>query len=217
MLVASADVCVAEQLLHERFVLTEYTPSNNTLSNRARVFTNTAGLPVQQQLVSPVVSNGFIYFVSSVCDGTDFGVCTTGRVFLARVQANATSWRNASSYRWWDGTNWNSSYAAAASILPAARPSSNISLADYSAVGKGFAIVESNSIWGDFTIWRSSSLTSGWTATRTGVTPCQDGPGTALDFCRAQIGHPELSTTSNLLLSWYNPADAHISVMAVPW
>jgi hypothetical protein len=84
-------------------------------------------------------------------------------------------------------------------------------------VGKGFVIVETNDIVGDHTVWRSSSLTGGWTATRTGATPCADITAEGHDFCRAHIGHPELSTTSDLLMSYYNPADHHLKVTAVPW
>jgi hypothetical protein len=64
-------------------------------------------------------------------------------------------------------------------------------------------------------VWRSTTLAGGWTATHVGTAPCSGG-GSGLDFCRAHIGHPELSTTSNLLMSYYNPADAHVKVMAVP-
>ncbi len=86
---------------------------------------------------------------------------------------------------------------------------------NFGALGKGFVIVEQVDIAGGFRIWRSSSLTSGWTVTRTGTAPCGDQSG--LDLCRAYFGHPELSTSSNLLMSYYDPTNDHVNVMAVPW
>jgi hypothetical protein len=215
LLVTSADLC-SSSALDERMVLTEYTPSTNTLSAPARVFANTAGLPGQQQLSSPIFSGGYLYFVSYTCDTPGLGGCGAGQVYLARVQADATHWRDWSSYRYWTGSAWSASYWAATSILPGALPSS-IYAGDFSAVGKGFVIVETTSIGGDYRVWRSSSLTSGWTVTHTGTVPCSASSGSGFNPCRALIGHPELSTTSNLLLSYYNPADDHVAMVAVPW
>jgi hypothetical protein len=217
MLIASHDVCQADGLTGERFVLTEYTPATNTLSNRKRVHTDVTGLPDEWQLGSPVFRNGYLYLFSQSCDEMWHGFCVSGHVYLARVPASAASWGNAASYRFWNGSAWSASHADAVSILPGAKPSSTVYAGDFSAVGKGFVVVESNSIHGDITVWRSSSLTTGWTATHVGTTPCEGISGEGFNFCRAQIGHPELSTTSNLLLSYFNPVDRHIKVMAVPW
>jgi hypothetical protein len=217
LLISSVDVCVAEDdLLGERFVLTEYTPGTNTLSNRTRVFTNLAGLPKQQELANPIFRGGYLYLFGSDCHEKVFGICQDGSVYLARVSASGSAWRTPANYRWWNGSTWSSDYNAATSILPAAKPSSIVYAGDFSAVGKGFVIIESTSIHGDYTVWRSSSLTGGWTATRSGTTPCSGG-GDGANFCRAHIGHPQLSTTSNLLMSYFNPADKHLKVTAVPW
>jgi hypothetical protein len=216
LLVTSADLCVSSGL-DERFVLTEYTPSTNTLSAPARVFTNTAGLPGQQQLSSPIFSGGYLYFMSYTCDTPGIAGCDAGQVYLARVQADAAHWQDWSAYRFWTGSSWSPSWWLASSILPGAKPNSVVYAGDFSALGKGFVIVETTSIGGDYRIWRSSSLTSGWTMTRTGRTPCSASSRPGFNPCRALIGHPELSTTSNLMLSYYNPADDHVSMMAVPW
>ena len=34
---------------------------------------------------------------------------------------------------------------------------------------------------------------------------------------RALIGHPELSTRNELLISFFNPGDNHVEVSAYPW
>jgi hypothetical protein len=58
-----------------------------------------------------------------------------------------------------------------------------------------------------------------------GTVPCTSEGNS---FCRAIIGHPELSTTSQLLVSYFNPgaapyyyqaagAEGHVMVAAFPW
>jgi hypothetical protein len=216
LLVTYVDVCVFGGPTGERFVVAEYDPATNTLSGTTRVFTDLTGLSPRLTLGSPIFSNGYLYLFGSQCDGRSLGFCTGGQVFLARVRATASRWRDAGSYRFWTGTGWSDDPADATSVVPGAKPSSGVAAGDFSAVGKGFVIVETNDIHGGFTVWRSTSLTGGWTATHVGSTPCSGGGG-GLDFCRAHIGHPELSTAGNLLMSYYNPADNHVRVMAVPW
>jgi hypothetical protein len=36
-------------------------------------------------------------------------------------------------------------------------------------------------------------------------------------LCRALMGHPELSTRSHLLISYYDPGNDHVDVAAYPW
>jgi hypothetical protein len=49
-----------------------------------------------------------------------------------------------------------------------------------------------------------------------GSVPCGKGSG-FLNFCRALIGHPELSTPNCLLLSFYDPGINHVRVTARRW
>jgi len=216
MLVTYLDVCQFGGPTGERFVVAEYNPATNTLSGITRVYTDLTGLSPRLTLGSPIFSNGYLYLFGSQCDGMSLGFCTGGQIFLARVRATASAWRDAGSYRFWAGSGWSADPDDATSVVPGAKPSSGVAAGDFSAVGKGFVIVETNDIHGGFTVWRSSTLAGGWTATHVGTTPCSGG-GSGLDFCRAHIGHPELSTTSNLLMSYYNPADHHLKVTAVPW
>jgi hypothetical protein len=191
VLITYEDVCAYGDIPAQRFGLVEYAPSSNTLSGQTAVFQNTTVIPNQQRLGSPVFSGGYLYLIGYSCDAKDsVGTCTSGRVFLARVSATSSAWRNADNYRWWNGTDWTRDYNAAVSILPGARPL--------------YAHME------DF-----GSLGRGWTVTRTGTAPC--GGQVGLNLCRAYFGHPELSTSSNLLMSYYDPTNDHVSVMAVPW
>lgn len=215
LLITYADVCVhGAGITTERFGLVEYNPATNVLSGQRQVHTTLSGLPFQKNLGSPIFSGGYLYLTGYLCDDLAWGACGTGRVALARVAATPASWRSASNYRYWNGTGWTSDHNAAVSVLPGAKPMA-VHMEDFSALGKGFVVVEQIDIAGNFRIWRSASLTSGWAVTRTGVAPCGDQQG--LDLCRAYFGHPELSTASNLLMSYYNPANDHVNVMAVPW
>jgi hypothetical protein len=48
----------------------------------------------------------------------------------------------------------------------------------------------------------------------------QTAPGAgqgAGDLCRAIIGHPELSTQSRLLVSYFNPGNDHVDTSSVAW
>jgi hypothetical protein len=65
----------------------------------------------------------------------------------------------------------------------------------------------------------AGQLASGqWRRILTGRVPCTGGtePG-AEGLCRALIGHPELSTRSRLLISYYDPGNSHLDVAAYPW
>jgi hypothetical protein len=87
---------------------------------------------------------------------------------------------------------------------------------DYSSVGQGLALVEETSIGGAFRVWHATSPPGPWNLGPTSKVPCTSGNG-ALNFCRALIGHPELSTSSQLLLSFYDPGTNHVWVAATPW
>ena len=99
----------------------------------------------------------------------------------------------------------------------ASRPLS-ISVGDYRAVGHGLVMVEQTSLAGAFQVWQAASPTGPWRPLRTGTVPCTKGTQGAVDaLCRALIGHPELSTRSRLLISYFDPGYDHVEVSAYPW
>lgn len=215
VLITYSDVCVhSGTITTERYGVVEYTPSSNTLSGQTQVFSSTTELPFQKVLGSPVFSGGYLYLIGYKCTSPGTATCVEGQVTLARVEATPSRWRSHSNYRWWDGAGWNADHLAAKPILPGGRPLA-AHLENFGALGKGFVIVEQVDLTGRFRVWRSSSLTGGWSVTREGTAPCGDQAG--LDLCRAYFGHPALSTASNLLMSYYDPANDHVNVMAVPW
>jgi hypothetical protein len=224
--------------------LIEYDPATNQLGAPSQVFGGTSGpgqagtaqsglapsgmapsgiaqsgiaLPVQQVLGSPVFHGGYLYQFGFCSAATLPTGCATGKVFMVRVQAIPAAWQNPLSYQYWTGAGWSLDPNTAASVLPAGHPL-GVSAGDYSADGRGLVIVEQTSLAGDFQVWQASSPAGPWRHLRSGRVPCRaasgHGPG---NLCRAVIGHPELSTRSHLLISYFNPGNSHVELSAYPW
>ncbi|MFD0690133.1 hypothetical protein [Actinomadura fibrosa] len=215
VLLTFTDVCVQGTTISTQgFGLVTYRPADNTLHGRIRLFSAPAGLPFQQNLGSPVFRNGHLYLFGSVCDTSAFGGCRGGRVTLARVRASADAWRDPGAYEYWTPGGWTRDAGQARTVVYGAAPT-GVHIEDFSALGKGLVLVEQRGLAAEFRVWRAPAPEGPWHAVRDGKLPCAGGSG--IDQCRALIGHPELSTREALLLSYYNPADRHISVRAVPW
>jgi len=95
-----------------------------------------------------------------------------------------------------------------------------VNVADFSASGRGLVLIEQTDIGGGFTVYQSRAPTGPWRRITSGRVPCgasRDGPA---DLCRAIIGHPELSTRSLLVLSYFDPGASgrgHVVVDAFAW
>ena len=221
-LISFTDVCVTSStgITTERFGIAEYNPSTNSVSAVTRVFVaSTPGqnLPSQLILGSPVFSGGNLFLFSSICDSSGFGACGSGRIFMARVAARPSSWRSSSAYKFFNPSasgGFTIDPDGAQSIISGAEPFA-VSVDNFSSVSQNLALVEETSIGGDFRVWHATSPTGTWTQGTSGRVPCSGGSG--LNLCRALIGHPELSTSSQLLLSFYNPADDHVWLAANNW
>jgi hypothetical protein len=210
--------------------LAEYYPATNTLASQATVFTSSGGQPLgsQELLGSPVFSGPYLYLFGSQCPDDYDLTCvanSSNAVYLARVSANPAAWATAADYQWNAGSpGWTSSASAAASVIPGATPLA-VNVNDFSALGQGFVLIEQTSSTGAFTVYEASSPDGTWTEKTSGTVPCiTEGDS----FCRAIIGHPELSTSSDLLLSYFNPGAApqdnpsagpegHVMAAAYPW
>ena len=215
LLITYTDVCVrGDRISAQGFGLVTYRPATNALGGQVRVFTSPQGLPFQHNLGSPLFADGHLYLFASICDDQAFGTCRGGRVTLARVRAHPHAWSNPSAYRYWNATGWTPDASQAQSILYGAAPT-GIHVADYTHLSKGYVLIEQHGVNGDFRLWHAPSPTGPWQPARRGRMPC--GRQSGVDLCRAYIGHPELSTTRELLISHYNPADDHISIGTVPW
>ncbi|HWG15530.1 MAG TPA: hypothetical protein VG268_19890 [Streptosporangiaceae bacterium] len=208
--------------------LIEYDPATNRLGPPEQVFGGTLGLaqsgialPVQQVLGSPVFDGGYLYQFGFCSAATLPTGCATGKVFMVRVQASPAAWRNPLSYQYWTGSGWSLDPNTAASVLPASGGGSHplgVSAGDYRADGHGLVVVEQTSLAGDFQVWQASSPAGPWRHLRSGRVPCRAANGHgAGNLCRAVIGHPELSTSSRLLISYFNPGNDHVDTSAFSW
>lgn len=208
--------------LHEGFGLAEYDPATATLSDDVTVLAgNGLATPASAApLGSPVFSGGYLYLFGPTCTAPRAGRCA-GTMIQARVPASPAAWTDPLRYQWWSSGPsgpWASDAAAATSIIAGPKPS-GVSVADFAAVGRRFILVEQTDIGGAFTVRESSSPAGPWTRITSGRVPCGAGAGYA-NFCRAVIGHPELSTRTQLVLSYFDPAAeayGHVMVAGFRW
>ena len=225
LLIAFNNYCVlggAGGLVPEGFGLAEYDPATGTLSNDVTVFSGMKPGSVAAKLLgSPVFSGGYLYLFGPTCTALAHGGCATGTLFEARVPANPLAWTDPLSYQWQSrGTfgSWTPDAAAATSIITGARPSA-VSVADFPAAGRHFVLVEQTDISGAFTVYESPAPAGTWKWITSGRVPCRLGAG-YLNFCRAIIAHPELSTSTQLVLSYFDPAAGargHVMVAGFHW
>ena len=223
LLISYDNYCVtgnADALTAEGFGLIEYDPAGNLLSSQAVVFGSGPGLPLppQQVLGSPVFTgDGYLYLFGFCPAGTPPAGCGRGSVFGVRTVAQPSYWRNPLTYQYWTGDGWSPDEAAARTLIPAGHPF-GISVGDYAADGHGLVMVEQTSLAGGFQVWQARSPAGPWRRIITGVVPCSRGTQHGTEaLCRAVIGHPELSTRGQLLISYFDPGNNHVDVSAYPW
>jgi hypothetical protein len=233
VLISFNDVCVSISSGRadvEGFGLAEYDPATNTLDSAVTVFLTANGQPVaaQEVLGSPIFFGGELYLFGSRCAEVYDATCLRHRgnaVYLARVTANPAAWANAGSYRWYAGQSvWTAKARGAASILSGSRPL-EISVENFSDVGRGLILIEQTNGVGAFTVYRAMRPDGDWVETTSASLPCTTE---GVSFCRAIIGHPELSTGSDLLVTYFNPGagpyynrsagpEGHVMAAVVPW
>jgi hypothetical protein len=219
VLITFDNYCVEGSLTFdpEGFGIAEYNPATNTVVSQTTLVTGAAVSP-QHMLVSPVFSGSHLYLFGSQCASQDqFGDCTSGSIYLARTGNTASSWDNPSSYQWRDGSIWTSAASSATSIIPSATPISAPSVGDFSSVGQGIVLIDQTNVGGHFVAYKPvSSLTGTWQQVISASVPCGSGSG----LCHAIIGHPDLSTTGELMISYFDPAQGpagHLMADAFAW
>jgi hypothetical protein len=218
VLISYIDYCVsaASVFTPEGFGLVGYDPAVNVLGSPAQVFAMSGGqqLPPQWQLGSPVFRDGYLYLFGICAPGQD---CGTPGVFLIRTAANPAAWQDGLTYQYWTSSGWTSNPADAVTLLGHAAPLA-VSAGDYSADGHGLIMIGQTSLAGDFSVWQAATPAGPWRKIETGQVPCtvgnQNGPSA---LCRALIGHPELSSRTELLISFFDPGDNHVEASTFPW
>jgi hypothetical protein len=137
------------------------------------------------------------------------------------VPATPQAWSDPLNYRWQSSDvpgSWTPDPVAATSIITGATPAA-VSVAEVPAAGRQFILVEQTDISGDFSVYQSPAPAGTWHPVLTGRVPCQAGAD-PLNFCRAIIVHPELSTPTQLVLSYFDPGagpGGHVMVAGFDW
>lgn len=200
----------------EALGMVSYDPLTNTLGRPVKLFSSGGGqnLPLAEQLGSPVFFGGYLYLFTSDCSSSYVGVCLSGNVYLARAAVAGHSWQNPGSYQYWTGSGWSPDLSDAGNLIPGATPF-GISAGNYWATGHGLVLVAESDVAGGFQVWTAQSPTGPWTLLQTGRVP---GTCSGEFGCYALIGHPDLSTNSDLLISYYDPTGlGHLHLAAFPW
>jgi hypothetical protein len=219
----------------EGFGLAVYDPAANKITSMATVFSSAGSEPFgsqqpltpQELLGSPVFYHSYLYLFGAYCGHIVLATCISGDrsdIYVARVPASPSSWTNPASYRWYAGrAGWTADANRAASVISQATPLS-VSVASYSSLGHGFVLIEQRTDAGQFIAYQADSPVGPWRELLKGSVPCTAGDG----FCRAIIGHPELSTRQELLVSFFDPgaeprssmslhAHGHVMIASFPW
>jgi hypothetical protein len=238
LLISFNNYCVSiagETLQPEGFGLAAYDPSTNRFAGQSTVFAAPGAdpsapapaLPPAELLGSPVFSGGYLYLFGQACAKIILAVCLHGAgndIYLARVSALPSAWSNPARYQWFAGrSGWTADPGTAVSVIRGATPL-GVSVASYSSAGQALVLVEQVSEVGQFIAYEADRPAGPWRRLLSGTVDCARGPG----FCRAIIGHPDLSTSADLVVSYFDPGtkprdhpgrqpEGHVMVASFPW
>jgi hypothetical protein len=228
------EVCDGSNFSAERLSLVTYTPSTSTFGTVYTPFSGSplySGLPPVETLGSPVYGNdGYLYFFTNSRDLTNPASYFDSGLYVARVPSSpASDMGNPSDYQWWSqppgqGVGWNgvADAGSSVSVIPGNDANFGVSVADYSSVTpKHLAVLEQTGLGtsSTFQVYKATSPTGPWTPGPAGQIP--DACLGNTYPCHSLYGHPELSTSNNLLFSWYAGDDengsGHVRVGSIAW
>ncbi len=182
----------------------------------------TARLSPPQIVGAPVIAGGYLYSLTSACRVSS-ATCTADGIYVSRARWNRNSdWQYASRYRWWDGRRWTPNHTRAVSVIRGARPFLyELDVKDISQIPghrARFALTEQPNGSGDFTVYYGNNLTS-WRAGPVSHLPDRCRGEGDIGTCRAINIHPELSTRTRMLYSWFSPDDSsgHVRLASMSW
>ncbi len=159
-----------------------------------------SALPDSLSFGSPLVDHGKLILFASHC-GVFLGACTQSRVWFAAMPATIAAIDSTRSY--------------ALTQLAADTPWQPLSI----SVGRyqqGLRLVEMTTIGGTYKIFSAPTAGAKWHRLRSGTLP---GCPSHLYFCAALQGHPELSTSTQIFVSYKDPdarPEGHVVVSAIP-
>jgi hypothetical protein len=151
-----------------------------------------APLPDSRTYQSPLVANGQVTLFTSTCTAL-FVACAAGNVTATTLSDTPQSMGLPSSY----------AGGPAVTVPTTQWTPVNISVGSYP---DGLRLVEQTSIGGTFVVFSSASPTGPWNPIASGTLPgCSTTPR---GFCYAFVGHPELGSSTSLILSYFKPDSA---------
>lgn len=179
-------------------------------------------LPPQKELMSPIERGGYTYFTAHL---------TNASLTMARVPTGSET--SSGAYQWYAGLvngqpNWSAAYTAAAAI-PNLEAGGMPSVDFYPSLpGSPYVmIIQTKNALAHgttaFSVYQTTTPENpaSWSLKAANLAPevCKQG-----HWCYAFIGHPELSTSNQILISHFDNNDypagqntGHISVGAVGW
>ncbi len=151
---------------------------------------------------SPVIDNGALTLFSLACTPRYLG-CLDGHVWSVTMPPTVAALSNPASY----------SRRLLSTDAPGSWQPLTISVGRYPS---GLRMIAWNSIAGNYKIFSAESLESTWHLDEAGVLPgCQN----ETKFCFALDGHPELSTPTDILVSYFDPGSGptgHVVMSSLP-
>jgi hypothetical protein len=144
---------------------------------------NGAAIPKTKWYGSPVVVGNNVTMFTSTCCGFP-----PGRVYTTTIRGNARAFKNPASY----------------ASAPIAGLATNllVSVSGKSRTRPTFTMFQSSDLKGAYVILTAASASGPWTARATGTLPkCTTSP----QPCTSFAVHPEMSTGSKLIVSYYLP------------
>ena len=154
------------------------------------------------RLGSPVIDHGMLTLFAVACPARYLG-CVAGQVWSVTMPATTAALSNPASY----------SLRLLSTDAPGSWQPLGLSVGRYPA---GLRMVTWNSIAGNYKIFSAASVDVPWHLDRAGVLP---GCGGHRLFCFALIGHPELSTATDVVVSYFDPDSGptgHVVISSLP-
>jgi hypothetical protein len=193
VLVTYVEVCAGLSKYHpEGWGFMEYNWRTNAIDSPPddvfRPSNNGSPLPANLDFNSPIVTNGRLTLFSSVCTEGSL-ICGAGHVYYASLPATLPALRKPASYR----------VLPVASDGPTWRPT-GITVASYP--NAQYRMIETTSIGGTYEVLTATAPAGPWHFETSGTLPGCQSP--AASFCHALVGHPELSSSSGLVITYYD-------------
>jgi hypothetical protein len=161
-----------------------------------------------------ITNAGLVSFGADCLQQNAQNQCQSGRAFMVGVAtANV---HQASGYKYFTGTGSGWTYDRA-QATPLHALSTNgkgplaVAVGDFANVGKGMLMYDKNALDASYQLWQYNGST--WNLKKEGVLPgadCNAGFG-----CYVESPHPELSTSTDLIYSVYDPVSAEVEITSI--